>query len=267
MGISRIYKNNIEIINYYIEWGIAQNRKQEGCKMLKKVVLGTILTLSVASICAAGPLTDYSQGKTSLDLTYKPSSDLEIEGFSIDGKSANFDVGFTAGLGNKTAIQYRFGTADSKSYSYTGDLYGYSVDGSAKTTLDAHELNVLYQLDKNVSAFVGFTSTRVGGKVSGTVDGIAGSESVKTTNNGFQVGFVGTAELADKLNAYGVVGVGNKITNYEVGLSYEVAKNTELNLGYRNTKYKNLEVSAYGYTTPEFSYKTEGLTLGVTMRF
>lgn len=235
--------------------------------MFGKTVLSTLVALSLAVVCSASPLMDYSAGKTSLDLNFKPSSDLSGEGVSLDGKGTNLDLGVTAGLGNKFAVQYRYNTGDSKSYNGNLTYGSYDIIGSANTTFKAQELNVLYKMDKNVSAFIGWVQATPGLEANGTINGTAVSGSVDTNNNGYQVGLVGSTKLGDKFTGYGMVAAGNKLTNYEVGVSYEVAQNLELNLGYKDAKYKNLTLKYDGDSTPEFSYEVKGLTYGLTYKF
>lgn len=236
-------------------------------KQMKKLLLTSALVLGISSACFASPLSDYSQGKIALDINARPSMDLKVsaqgESGELDGNNTNLDLGLTAGLGNKWAIQYRNSTANSKDFS--GDVYDIGVN--AHTQLKAQELNALYQFNKNVSGFVGLTkaSAKVKGSIAVDGDTYSGEISGKDTN-GYQVGVIGTNKIADKTNAYGIISAGNKITNYEIGVSYDVAKDTELNLFYRDTKYKDLRLND-GADFPEFDYQAKGVGYGLTLKF
>ncbi len=232
---------------------------------MKKACL-TILCLFVFSAVGfASPLTDYSQGKVAVDLAVRPSSNLDIAGGDLDGSNSNFDGGLTFGLGNKFAFQWA--TQNSKSKDYSGTVtYGLNTaTGSIHTDLNANQFNVLYQLDKNVSAFVGYTQAKNDVVANGTINGVAinGTAGGKTVN-GWQVGLQGSTPLSDKVTGYGIVGVGSKINSFEAGISYAFAPNTELNVFYKNTKYKDLEFDA---APGKYDVQVDGLGVGVTFKF
>lgn len=216
---------------------------------MKKLLSGVAALLMMSSVGFASPLTDYSSGKVAVDLSVRSSNDLTVNGFDLDGKTSNVDYGATIGLGNGFAFQYKRDNADSKNYTNLGV--------TAHTELQSNQYNLLYQLNPNVSAFAGLTNTKA--QIKSTVQDIDGKNDV-----GYQVGFIGSVPIADKTTAYGSLGYGNKIEDYEVGLGYEVAKNTELNVGYKDTKFKKLTLQDSDY---EFDYRANGLTYGLTYKF
>jgi hypothetical protein len=107
----------------------------------------------------ASPLTDFSQGKGALDITLRPSSNLDFEGESLDGTSSNFDLGLTLGLGNNFAFQWQKSTAKSKLFGTLSDGVN-TATGSMNTKLTANQFNILYKLEKNFIAFVGYTQAK-----------------------------------------------------------------------------------------------------------
>lgn len=217
---------------------------------MKKLFLVSLCSLFLIAFTAVGfasPLMDYSQGKGALDVSIKPNSDITVESggsTDIDGKHGNLDAGVTYGLGKEWAVQYRYGTADAKKYTW-GSVH-----------VRAQEFNVLRKVDKNVSAFVGATWVRpeFNGSISANGD----------TTTGYQVGLVGVAPLDKKTSLYGIVGAGNKISSYEAGLSYAMTKELELNVGYRYAKYKDLEIKSLDRS---FDYTAKGFQYGLTYKF
>jgi len=216
---------------------------------MKKAVLTLALLFVFSSMAFASPLTDYSTGKTSIDLNWRPNLSV-VDSYTGDGigteyqkgKSGTVDWGITTGLGNKFAVQY-------SQYNPVGkDSYG----GYGMNT---KELNVLYKLNKNVSAFAGYhRASFVGGDYT-------------KNNNTLQVGLTGYDEIADKTTLYGTLGVGNKLLNWEVGVSYEVAQNTEFNFGYRYKKVRNLFEGYNGGSIYSDNVTAKGFGYGVTYKF
>jgi len=244
-----------------------------GVVIIKKILNGVAALLMVSSVGFASPLTDYSQGKVALDVLFRPSADLNLYGYSYDGRNDNWGYGLTVGLGNKFALQYRNSKDDAKAET---DISSY-LNQSCKNALTAQEYNVLYQLDKGLSAFAGVTNIKAAQDVyfsrdthwismSGPVMP-AGSSILEKSITGYQVGVIGSTQIGDKMKAYGVVGVGNHIENYEIGLGYEVVKNVEVNVGYRETTYKKMKISYKGIDSDAFDYKVKGMSYGITYKF
>lgn len=224
---------------------------------MKKSLSMTLVLAALTTTCFAGPLTDYTQGKASIDLSIRPN--LSITGTDSGGDAkwnskSNTDFGLTYGLGNNFAIQYNYSTADTKDY--TGTISGFPITGHG--SLNSQEFNVLYKLDNNLSAFIG--ATRTTNDIDTSLGSIAGKSS-----NGYQVGFIDTTKIADKTNLYGIVAAGNKLASYTIGVSQALGGNTEFNLFYKTVKYKGLEYDGIGGY--EYDYKVKGLGCGLTYKF
>ncbi|MDR7866443.1 MAG: hypothetical protein RIN56_06445 [Sporomusaceae bacterium] len=206
------------------------------------IILAVLLcTFTTAGVTMASPLTDYSAGKVALDVNWTPSLDLEANGETLDGKSGNFDYGLTAGLGGKWAIQYRYFNPVSKDYS--------GFHGGVRS----QEVNVLYKLDKNLSAFAGWHQARL------TTNAPGYSLPGKST---WQVGLIGTTALGKKTTLYGIVGAGGSLLNAEAGFAYALAKDLDVNLFYRYKRIDDLKVNDIDLDTT-----TKGFGLGLTYRF
>lgn len=222
--------------------------------MVRKVLVLLCGVMLLTTVGLASPLTDYSQGKVALDIMSLPKLDLEVsdnEGHKadLDGKNSNINAGLTVGLGNKWALQYRYETGDAE------DMV--SGPFTNKPELTDHQLNVLYKLDKNFSAFVGATRAKLEN---------TGDFGIKSKNNtGYHGGLIGVAPLSDKVNFYGIVSAGNKLEAAEAGFSYALNKNMDINVAYLYRKHKDFEVD--DQLDYKADYETKGLGCGLTYRF
>lgn len=204
---------------------------------MKKIILTVLCLFVLSSIGFASPLMDYSKGKAAIDLTYRPSLDVKDEAGTFDGKA--YDWGFTYGIGNKMALQYKQFNPETDSY-----------DG-IKHKIKSEEFNVLYKLDKNVSAFTGIVRYQ---HYFTNINSITSGQDYK---NKWQVGLVGSTNVWKKTDAYGVAALGNDYRNWEIGLSYAIAKDIDFNLSYRDAKFKDNSADI----------TTKGYGFGVTYKF
>lgn len=235
---------------------------------MKKKVLATLAAaLAVTSVSFASPLTNYDNGKVAIDLSRSISPKIEYSGGNDDTKS-RFAGGLTYGLGNKFAIQYKYADNKTKNYSLETSISTYYLKISTYQQYAAHEVNVLYQINPNVSAFAGWTKAIAKNNLSldygPSSSNITYSEknSVKDSKNGLQMGIIGQTKLADHLTGWASVGAGTKLMSYEVGLGYDIAKNTEFNVFYRYNKYKE-----FNFGAEDLDVKTKGFGAGVTLKF
>lgn len=228
-------------------------------------IFGVISIFIVSGVCSASPLMDYSKGNTSIDMTIR-SGEISVNndwaGNSLKKDvDSNFEGTITHGLGGRVAIQYRNTFGDSESY--------YSLSKDTKITLRSQEVNILYKLNKQISAYAGLVqveTSQVGALKTTTLSNLAqtiGNHPYQ--KSGYQVGLIGTTSLGPKLVGYASVGLGNCVDSYEVGLGYEVARNLEFNVGYKNAKYKGMEVRFLEVFPYDCTFK--GTTLGLTYRF
>ncbi|WP_371380577.1 hypothetical protein [Sporomusa aerivorans] len=238
---------------------------------MKKTAILTMAaaTILTTSIGFAAPLTDYSAGKTAIDLTWR-SSDIKTSGTNDDGsswetsfgKKSNLDWGITTGLGNNFAIQYNGFNAKSK------DAVSWSAadeTGISNLKLKNQELNVLYKLNKNLSVYTGLVSVKAQENATITyTDGSPTENETYTskTKKAMQFGFVGSTKIADKTTAYAAVGVASNFTNWKVGLSQEISPNIDFNVDYRGVKVKELESDG-----EKFDASSKGFGFGVTYKF
>lgn len=182
--------------------------------MKKILCLAFILLIAMSAICAASPMPEYSIGKVTLDLN-TGAPDLSSGGTKVDGKNG-LGYGVTAGIGFGFAGQYNYNDFKAKS----------AINGS--TEIKAQQLVLvdnLVDLIANVSIFGGVSKT-----------GAVGSSE----KDGAIVGIAASVPLISGIKAYGTMSVGNRVSGYELGLGYNISENAALNLGYRDTKYKDI---------------------------
>lgn len=218
---------------------------------MKKACLTALLLLSLSGAAVAAPLTDYSAGKTSIDISYMPNLDLSVDGDSTDGKSKSVDVGVTFGLGNNLALQYIHNSAKTDTTYLSSSL-------NFKDEITVQQFNILYKVAENASVFAGYTQAKDDLVTSiGTFSG----KSIK----GYQVGLQGNLPINGKLSSYGIISAGNKITSYELGLTQQINTNLDVNLFYKNLKYKDLEYN----DEPDYKFdgKADGVGIGITYKF
>lgn len=240
--------------------------KGRDIQMKKTAILAiTAATMLTASIGFTAPLTDYSAGKTAIDLTFRNSDvDATASGNhslskTFDGKSS-IDWGITTGLGNNFAIQYNGYNAKSKDKVLYSDA---SENDSLNFKLKVQEFNLLYKLDENISAYTGIVRTKGDMNENDTINGVTTSNGSSTnTNSKLQFGLAGSTKIADKTTAYAQVGVASDFTNWKVGVSQEIAPNLDLNVDYRRIEAKNLTSSG-----TKVDLTAKGLGFGVTYKF
>ncbi len=190
---------------------------------MKRLLITIICLIAMTGMTFASPLTDYSAGKIAVDITYYPNLNMEADHsdgglVKTDGKN-KFAFGLTTGLGNRWAIQYKY-------FSPKGvDPIWADRTNRTKT----QEFNLLYQLNMNWSVFAGYHSAKYNLSF---FDSVWSQTHTKGTA---QFGLIGSTKIFDKTRLYGSAGFGNRLTNLEFGLSYEVNPNLEFNLTYGNT--------------------------------
>lgn len=193
---------------------------------MKKIVgLTATFALALSTACFASPSMDYNQGATSIDLSVSSASVTPDYGSKLDG-SSSLSGAITTGLGGDFALQYKYNN--------------YKTDDP---TVKSQEFNLLYKLDKGLAVFAGDVRNEM---------------TYTNTVNGLQVGLIGTVPIAERTNAYGIVGTGNKINSYEVGIGYQIAKNTELNVAYRDAKFKDFDSG---------DVTVKGMSYGISYKF
>lgn len=259
---------------------------------MKKYVLAIVFIFALSSVAFASPLTDYSKGKAALDINYRVSPDYDFEAgvkgtefqtgkVAFDGDS-NIEWGFTYGIGNNWALQYRQATpkgtlaiplcrndvrqvASSKieSKDYEGPEIP-TLNFESKTRVE--EYNVLYKLDKNFSAFTGIVRANPSVKASFSpiVDHLAIQGDDK---NIWQFGVVAVKPLNKDFTTYGIASFGSDYRNWEVGLGYKVAKDIDFNVNYRDMKVEDMKLANILGANVSTDTEVKGWGFGVSYNF
>ncbi len=211
--------------------------------MNKKIIAITLGTLTaMSSMVFAAPATDLPAGKVAVDLSLTRIS-LEASSGGESGstdKKNNFDLGITAGLGNKWSIQYKH---QNSNFNALNPVNNFNVEVNAKV----QELNAIHQFDKNLQGFVGVNKLSI--------------DSFSLTK--WQVGVTGTTKLGDKLSGWATLAGGNDNATYELGIAQELSKDWDVNLFYRHKKFNSLKDNEGDKADLTIS----GFGLGVTTRF
>lgn len=194
--------------------------------MKKQVVLGMIATLALStSVALASPM-EMNEGQWNVNMGVMFSPDSEWDGdesWDLDGDTS-FYGGVTYGITDRWGVQVDYSHYDAD-------------DQELDIKVDATEYNVLYKIDPHLTAFAGYIY--VGDKEKNIDDDGVWKGGYHT--DGFQAGLMGWYPLADKFKTFGKVGLGNNSRVYEIGFSYAVADNWDLDLSYRDVEYKDFE--------------------------
>ncbi|BBB90369.1 MAG TPA: hypothetical protein PKA28_12665 [Methylomusa anaerophila] len=241
--------------------------------MNKKVILalGMMCSATIAlNVGYAAPMTDYSQGKVSIDLTIANSNDVKVntstDGFgsfdtSYDGKNSVLDLGLTIGLG-KFGIQYRDFAPKTKT-TYI-DEYLSNANYEAKFK----EFNVLYKLNNYSAAFIGYHQAKGSVQLDYGDPVISNPTFSSDTKNTMQIGLIGKTPLAKDLDLFGIVAFGGDLSNYEIGLAQRISKDMDFNIGYREKHADNLNFyDSVSDSTFRHDVKVSGWNYGLTFRF
>lgn len=234
---------------------------------MRKYIVSSVVAIVWSALIVnsgfAGPLTDYSPGKTALDISWMPNQDMKNLSTEItfglsgempehNGERGNYAWGLTTGLDGKWAVQYRRFNPESRRIGPIHEYYG----------MNTREVNVLYEVDKNLSLFAGWHQAEY------TYGADFNFDTKAENKNVLQAGLTGTMQIAPKTQLYGTVGAGKDLVNYETGVSHTLAKNLEFNLFYR---YKKVQAMKHTFFGGIFSFNNDvtakGWGYGLTCKF
>lgn len=201
--------------------------------MKKTITALSACLLAAAALSAsalASPLKNYDAGKIAIDAGVTLPSSLKGGNYKMS-KSDSTYLGATVGIGSNMALNYKWNN--------------YKAD-QGKTR--AQQLNLMYKLLPGISAYAGYlnadTSTDFGGKA----------------KNSGQVGLSAAYDIPLLFTVWGNVGVGNKNSGYEIGVSKPILNNLELNASYYDQKFND----ALG---DDGDMRAKGVNLGLTVKF
>lgn len=225
---------------------------------MKKKILGIVVASSMlASVGFAAPLNDFSQGKVAVDISARTNGDFKVSdsnGSETYDAKTNWQYGVTVGLGNNFAFEYQNFNPKSKDY----NAFGATINGK----LNTQEFNILYKVDKNLTAFTGINTVKSTYEVSG-------AELSGKNKTNWQVGVTGQIDLADKITGYATIAAGHDSNYWKIGASYALDKNLDFNLFYAENKYNDVKyngiiASTWGNTA---DYTIKGIGYGLTYKF
>lgn len=247
---------------------------------MKKITLIAIFLFALTSVAAAAPLMDFDKGKVAIDYTFRPSLDFNATG-NISGQffgqpisglsgsrdfsgDSNLELGLTVGIGNRWALQYR-------QYNPTGNIWSPRISNpedpkqyiaaSFDAKIRSDEYNLLYSLNKNWAAFAGVVRAKGGVATSASASlalgegeywsgGLTIPELWSKDKNIFQFGVVGSYEIAKKTHFWGRTSFGSDYRNWEAGLSYDIGKDVQFDVSYRDTKFDKLKFAGLNINPP-----------------
>ncbi len=200
---------------------------------MKKIIAGLIIVGVMASSTAfASPLAKLEAGKGKIDASLSISPGMKANGVDLDAKT-RYRFGATYGIGENMAVDY---------------VYASNAGSILDSSVQSHQFNLDYQFNPYITAFGGFVWNKLKATGYGT-----------DNTSGYQVGVQGRYPFNDKATGWAKVGVGNTITQYEVGVGYDLTNNWEANLFYNDSKYRGFE--------HDTSVSTHAINLGVSYKF
>ncbi len=211
--------------------------------MKKRIAIGMITAMMLSAGVATASPVEMEEGKwnANIGVMFSPDSSVDDGDGEIEFDSdTSFYGGVTYGITDKWGVQLDYSHYDSN----------FNI---ADVKADATEFNVLYGLNPNLNLFAGYVYAGVNVKVSE----MHFDEGAHT--DGFHVGLSGWYPLGDKFKTFGKVGIGNNSRIYEIGFSYAVSDNWDVDLSYRDAEYKDLE------DVLDVNY--DGVRLGVSTSF
>lgn len=189
-----------------------------------------LMVAALSTTALASPLKNYDAGHFAVDAGVTIPSSLKGDNYKFSKTDSTY-LGATAGIGSNMALNYKWNN--------------YKAD-EAKTR--AQQFNLMYKVLPGISAYAGYlnadTSSDFGGK----------------TQNSGQIGVQAAYDIPLLFTVWGNVGLGNKNSGYEVGVSKAILNNVELNASYYDQKFND----ALG---DDKDMKAKGVNLGVTVKF
>lgn len=184
---------------------------------VKKLLLAAAIIFVFSTMAFAAPLTNFKKGDVAIELGADMAHFTGQAGDDLPSDSNNgwgFCGVLTISPADRFALQYVYTGINSKKYE------------GRKLHLDSNEINLLYSANKYINVFAGYRNFH------GKADLVGGGTS-STTTNIFQVGVGTRYDFCKKCAGYGRIAVGTKDSVIgEVGLSYLINDNFDLNLAY-----------------------------------
>ena len=185
----------------------------------------------VSATASASPLKNYGQGHFAIDAGATIPTNLHFTDYTNPKKATGFYFGGTAGLGGKTAVNYK--------------MNQFRTDGSEKIT--AQQLNLMYKIIPQVAAYAGYVNAKT------DVNHVS-----KSSNSG-QIGLQARFDIPLLFTVWGQAGIGNKMNSWEIGISKPLFNNLDLNVSYYDNTFKKLSQGGEA--------KARGVNAGVTLKF
>lgn len=201
---------------------------------MKKIIASVMaLGLIPVGLAGASPLAEIAPGRAQIDANVTIGASLkgEHKGHTVDfDGDSRYRVGGIVGIGDNLGLEY---------------IYS-AHEGDDDASVRSHQVNLVYQFNPYLYAFGGYVRNR------------AEHRSYEDNTNGYQVGAIGRLPLG-KTTPWARFGIGNTITQYEVGVGYAMTDNWEANVSYNDSKYKDF--------SGDTDMKTHGVNVGVSYKF
>ena len=218
-------------------------------KIPKVLVLAGVLVVSSALQCYASPNNDnYKKGAVEVEVGASVFSKVKGTSDKILTKKVQADgdkgykYGINYGISDKFVLQYKGGTFITERAEVPQKVgeNTFVLSGIAKAK--ANEFNLLYKVNDNVSAVVGYLDSSIAyNDVLFTLPGKVASVPTEDIER-FQAGIMYHKPINDKYTFYTNAVFGKDIHTINSGITYKISDDTSFSIGYAERVYRNVNL-------------------------
>lgn len=196
---------------------------------MKKKVLACILgTMLISSVGFAAPVTNLDPGQTSIGYNYS-DLDFKVGGTKLDSAGANgFYVEHAINKDFTVGLEYN-----------GGDVSRTSSGSTVKLEDKETDFYVQYKVEKGVRLILGNRSYDQTLSLNGVTIGEYDTNKVL-----YGVSF--DTQLGKNVNGYTTLLKTSDETEWRLGATYQIDKQTALDVNYKNKDYDGLELEGFG---------------------
>lgn len=241
-------------------------------KIPRVLVLAGVLVVSSMLQCYASSNNDnYQKGAVEIEFGASVGSKVTGKSEKILTKKVEADgdkgykYGINYGISDKFILQYKGGTFITKRAEVPQKIMGNTFILSGIAEANANEFNLLYKVNDNVSAVVGYLDSSIAyNDVMFTLPGKVASVPTEDVKR-FQAGIMYHQPISDKYTFYTNAVFGKDIHTINSGITYKITDDTSFSIGYAERVYRNvnLKIALDGVVADNkypVKYKMSGLS-------
>lgn len=219
---------------------------------MKNFITGLTLAILFFSHINASEASELTPKQTLIELGGSLTSNVEGKGpLPLSAKAeSGYKITLTHAINDHLAIQYKRSEFQSEEKTML------AITTTADAVLD--DVNLIYKLNKNFDAVLGYEHNKI-------TYGKAVSPAVKSN---LHFGLIAHTDLSDKALLYASYIQGKDTSLAEVGVKYDLTKNSLVTLSYVDRHINNMDVSIDAYRLhTKVDYQLSGLSLMYGLKF